>query len=887
MESPNTPAAANQIELPEMSPAPLSDSSLQTDNGPQQLEHTVVSPSETVGQATEEESFLVENQRATLRGWGDLDIGIVMAEPALAANRADFHAAQIVAGSDTTEAGRSLVAELMQYEHYRRAFKESAVKYYAEMPERLRPALEPGLTVANAIVVEAEARFGVVEPRSEIAPTREEIETLHLLYGSRIDIVRIPTLEQSDQLHAVEIYDQKFGSLGVFQGSFQEAFDHAVIQVDKKEKQIDADFRQAMESALTHAKSVSSALNAPSVSRPEVITSPSAGNDASTEAFSAHEQADVKPAPPVVGEQLLSLADQDAAEPVPDPVVETRGISSTRKNAQENSDNAANSIWVGPPRPNGEAIPPEVSNIDKDALLARLDHETQADKSVLYTLDGEPAFIDRGTRLEMADGASQNEEKVLAALLTAAQYYRGRIELTGSEAFQRTAIGLIAQHQLNVTMKNPGQQAQLEDARKALHVAPVAKDAVTGDSPPPFSGPSQPETAPVQAAKDSKVADNELLSNSTVEQSKPTDASDQLQSTVHLSNTTTSAQVAVETKPDTTPNFPPEIHQSTQAAANGITGKVLDFGNAPFRFDENNGDSVFIKMRTKTGVQTFWGKELAGLLRDTRIQQNSVVTLKYLGKEPVVVRVPIKDADGAVKGFQDKDAHRNQWSLAMVGGNTVRTGRDEGVKLTAFDAQRFGHVQQTLITRLRIDVPLPDTPKDGLFWLAPDGQGSDKKGDELTAPRPTINRHSAGQPVMSSWSADGQLDMALVLSDGPYMQGVLRHRGHYQHVLVSLPDKPDGPPMIFNVVTADGLVPIGSGNAINRSGGEAVSRENIAFKLDGDPSARIAKLDNPAEMNPALHARLGFDERWRDDNTLPKSAPAVAPTAHPGDPRPA
>lgn len=93
--------------------------------------------------------------------------------------------------------------------------------------------------------------------------------------------------------------------------------------------------------------------------------------------------------------------------------------------------------------------------------------------------------------------------------------------------------------------------------------------------------------------------------------------------------------------------------------------------------------------------------------------------------------------------------------------------------------------------------------------------------------------------------------------------------------------------MVFNAITPEGLVPIGTGNAINRSGGVPVSRENIAFKLEGDNATRIAKLDAPADIPPALHARLGFDERWKEDNSLPKSAPTAAPAAQPSDPRPA
>jgi putative DNA primase/helicase len=93
--------------------------------------------------------------------------------------------------------------------------------------------------------------------------------------------------------------------------------------------------------------------------------------------------------------------------------------------------------------------------------------------------------------------------------------------------------------------------------------------------------------------------------------------------------------------------------------------------------------------------------------------------------------------------------------------------------------------------------------------------------------------------------------------------------------------------MVFNAVTPEGLQPIGIGNGINRSGSQPVARENIAFKLEGDSAVRIGKLDAPASVPPDLHVRLGFDERWKEENVLPKSAPTAAPSARPSDPRPA
>lgn len=566
---------------------------------------------------------------------------------------------------------------------------------------------------------------------------------------------------------------------------------------------------------------------------------------------------------------------------------------------------AVDGILLGAPRPRGTEEVPQASNIDKDALLARLSWEKQGDTAVLYKLDGEAAFVDHGNRLEMAAGASQSDEKVIAALLTAAQYYRGRIELTGSDEFKAKAIELIAHHQINVEMKNPVQQAQLDDARNALNAPPVIPDAVVGVAPPAYDSrvPAPMESVPV--TQQSQQAAPEPASQTTfaapLSAYQPLEATDlahgapkqagQPLEAINIDQLTQAPNRSIEPTNVESPanqKISPAIHQPFQAAKDGVQGKVLASGQAPFRFEESNAESTYIKLRTKTGVQTFWGKELAGLLRDTRVQPGKMVTLQWLGKEPVTVKVPRKDKQGVTLGFEDKETHRNQWALTVSGSPMVRTGQDEGVKLTAYDAGRFAVVQQALIAHLGVDIVMPTPPRDGLYWLTPNGEGSAKAGDELSAPRPPIDpKNTAGEPVISSWTKEGHLDMYLVRGDGPYLQGVARQGNQFQHVLVSLPGRDDAPPMVFNAITPEGMSPIGTGNGINRSGGEPVARENIAFKLDGDSAVRIGKLDAPADVPPALHARLGFDQRWKEDNNLPKSAPTAAPSVQPNDPRPA
>lgn len=597
---------------------------------------------------------------------------------------------------------------------------------------------------------------------------------------------------------------------------------------------------------------------APSVSAPAASAVP----DVSWQTAAA----DARPEPAARAPEPAHEAAAPMAEAVPQPAVPP-------VNPLTSAFGAENAILVGAPRVAAQDEDTPASSgsksarIDADKLLSRVTHEKHPDgKSVLYKLDGEAAFIDRGNRLVMAEGASAHQEKVLAALLTAANHYQGRIELTGSDEFKAFAIGVIVANKLDVSMKNASQQADLDAARRAAGqpVTPAAPaDAVRGDPQAPRAAETPPVTPVAQAAPVQVPAQS-------------------------AAPVTASQQPASAPAPEpAAPKISPAVHTPAEKAREPVTGKVTACGQAPFRFEAGQSESTFITLRTKEGQQTFWGKELAGLLRETNLKPGRMVTLQWQGEQPVTVKVPKKDDHGVVTHYESVNTHRNQWALSPAGGTRVQTGADDMVPLAAVDVNRYTQIQHTLVSRLGLDVDAPPKPADGLYWLKPDGQGSAQAGDALSAPRPAHNDR-AGIPVMSAWGDDGRLDLHLVQGDGDYLQGVVRQGGTYQHVLVSLPGSTDAPPMVINLLTPEGAQPIGSGNGINRSNGQPVPREHVVVRLTGDAEPRIAKLDAPADVPAALHARLGYDERFKAESGWVKEQPAAAPQAAPvTPPRPA
>ncbi len=587
---------------------------------------------------------------------------------------------------------------------------------------------------------------------------------------------------------------------------------------------------------------------------------------------------------PVQAEVLRDAIPSEPAAPVAETLLEGNEVPEAERSAKPDSSEAnsatpitaafgeENGILVEARRvaPQPEDIPAaNAPRTDQDKLLSRVSHEDHPDgKSVIYRLDSEPAFIDRGNRLVMAEGASAHEEKVLAALLTAAKFYHDKIELTGSDEFKAFAINVIVNNGLQVSMKNPSQQLALDEAKRAAGQPVVTPDAVRGDPVAPVAA-----SAPAAASMTAPVA--------------PAAAAPAMAEAPASEGMTSAPASSVPDKPGRS-DIRPDIHTPAEKAREPITGKVTACGQAPFRFETGGDESTFITLRTREGTQTFWGKELAGLMRETRLREGQMITLQWMGKQPVTIQKPVKDTQGNFTGhYEPVDTVRNQWALTSARGNRVQTGGDEMLKLAAFSANRYTQIQHALVSQLGISIDAPPKPADGLFWIRPDGQGSASAGDALSAPRPPHNE-DAGKPVMTAWGDDGKPDLYLVQGDGHYLQGVVRQNDSYQHVLVSLPDSKEAPKMVINLLTPDGALPIGSGNGINRSDGKPVPREHVVFRVTGDEKQRIAKLHEPASIPPALHARLGYDERYKAETVYPKELPAAAPQAAPvTPPRPA
>jgi hypothetical protein len=94
-----------------------------------------------------------------------------------------------------------------------------------------------------------------------------------------------------------------------------------------------------------------------------------------------------------------------------------------------------------------------------------------------------------------------------------------------------------------------------------------------------------------------------------------------------------------------------------------ITGRLVDYGRAPYKHDPHERVSYFVKLETGRAERTLWGVDLERAMREslTGPQLGDEIGVQSLGQEAVVVRSREHDAQGRVVSEKPLDTHRNRW----------------------------------------------------------------------------------------------------------------------------------------------------------------------------------------------------------------------------------
>lgn len=96
-----------------------------------------------------------------------------------------------------------------------------------------------------------------------------------------------------------------------------------------------------------------------------------------------------------------------------------------------------------------------------------------------------------------------------------------------------------------------------------------------------------------------------------------------------------------------------------------VTGVLLAFGAAPYKFEKDESASFYVQLQLPTGeTKTLWGVGLEKALEDSGVEPGEVLTAQNLGRQLVEVDIKVRDEDGKLTGEVRREVvHRNVWSV--------------------------------------------------------------------------------------------------------------------------------------------------------------------------------------------------------------------------------
>ena len=103
--------------------------------------------------------------------------------------------------------------------------------------------------------------------------------------------------------------------------------------------------------------------------------------------------------------------------------------------------------------------------------------------------------------------------------------------------------------------------------------------------------------------------------------------------------------------------------RTEQPRASMTTGVLLESGSAPYKFDPNEKQSFYVKVRTDKGDRTVWGVDLERALAESKtdVKPGDQVTIENQGSKPVTVTTAVRNDAGQVVGEKAINTHRNAW----------------------------------------------------------------------------------------------------------------------------------------------------------------------------------------------------------------------------------
>ncbi|EFK9234307.1 DNA primase [Escherichia coli] len=532
---------------------------------------------------------------------------------------------------------------------------------------------------------------------------------------------------------------------------------------------------------------------------------------------------------------------------------ETAAPPSPPETSPEDTSSAEpDTIIFAPRRPDS----PQRHNLDE--ILKNLEHKEFPDRTALYSVDGEPAFLDRLYCLEMVDGASADDKKVLAALAVATNFYGGVIELTGSDAFKQKAMQLIVEYDIKVRMKLPAQRAALEKLRKEKE---MVHDAIVTHRPTPELNRQSPEETTMAQPEPpmSPKAEAEQTAGSTAETPHPeapvtakaeAPRADRPEQPAAPSSAPEKAPVSAQPQqPDTPEEEPPGKLRPGES----VTAVLTNYGEKEYA--PGKGRCFFVELTNRSGKREYWGNGLEELVKNH--QKGDPVTLTLQARETFRL------------SGETRDRIRNIWAITPVS-NGITVNNDQphaGQHILEFPMKTFSQVMSQMQQhwpQIMQEVRSPKNPPNNLY-IGEDRQPASAPQDQSMRLPLAGNAPNELIPAIASADKDNrQLNLLLVHSADDHLQGVVRLNGTLYPALAT--PSADNRQLVINALTDNGLQFAGYGEAVNHDENthQRPSPQIMQFHLKQQDSPLFAAIHKPEEQPDKLFRSLGFEQTWKE-----------------------
>lgn len=449
------------------------------------------------------------------------------------------------------------------------------------------------------------------------------------------------------------------------------------------------------------------------------------------------------------GDETTDTAQQKPEGIAPsEPVANTAPAENETEEKKKTNEELENGIrWAT----NDNAETPPKERIDLEGLIARFGYRAEKDYTA-YTLDGQDAFYDYGSHLRMATPeASQSDEMILAAVLTADKQHHRGIEITGSDEFKERVFNLISEYNIEVKLTNPEQRVKLLELKKANETAK-------------------------ETAKEN-VADSNA--------NKQEGANEKANTSVQQNGMRWEESASVQPKKQNASDTQKEDKAAGESWEKGV---IVAHGRAKYEWKDDESMNYFVTLKNEHGEKTLWGKDLERAVKDAGVDTERLVTVRKLGFVDVEVNAPVRDESNKIVRYETIQTKRNEWEVKPVYPQPT-AGNEQAYKpseLVPYDAATFQKLRTTIQQITGVDLSREAVPEKELYWFLPNGKPAPESMTKPTGYKLPQESKTAGTPLLIAPHKKGERpDYYLVESRKGFMQGIAKDKesGEYHSVI--------------------------------------------------------------------------------------------------------